>query len=177
VIKDKILMRWESNVGASAFTALSAGFLMAVVLTIGLPSIARAAGSPIDVQAHLVTECLQGHLQPSSLVAEYKISVHDFKLYCGSPISTGVLHIDSGHPIEGHERDFAQCASKLFLNGHESTGVQAYNLMWHWQPNLDFSVRAFHETDGRIITIFTGNGMGNRDGTVSSNAWAFCARL
>lgn len=56
--------------------------------------------------------CLDGELEPRSLVAEATFEGQRYELNCGSPISFGVLHIDDDHPIH-NVGDFIACFRRM----------------------------------------------------------------
>lgn len=139
------------------------GVVAAALLTC-LTTGSASAQSEVD----LTRQCLDGDLTPDAVVARVQYGPTLIKLTCGSPISTGVLHIDDGHPIDSAAH-FVACFRRLAVEGSEPaedfvTGNFSRIL------NIDLGTTKaflFHDGRGNVVTMYTSG--------LSSNNWHFCA--
>ena len=91
-------------------------FIVTCVVTLLLPGGDRRAAHAQE--RVLVGECLYGSAAPSDEVGVYDADGVVVTLRCGTPISTGVLHIDSDHSIEpDQEFNFLRCVFNVFEEG------------------------------------------------------------
>lgn len=117
----------------------------------------------------LVDDCLSGAAPPSAVVGTYNVAGETISLRCGTPVTGGMLHIDSDHPIEpGAEFDFSHCAFNVFAHG-AARGVGA-------RPELQLvdrelpgktAVGVYDTGRSEVVTLYT-------TGPVS-NDWTACS--
>ena len=113
----------------------------------------------------LVGECLYGSAVPSDEVGVYDADGVIVTLRCGTPISTGVLHIDSGHPIESdQEFNFLRCVFNVFEKGaYQGPGNRPGLVVFEreFAPGR-FAEGVYDEKSGNdIVTVYTKGRVGN----------------
>lgn len=121
----------------------------------------------------LVNECLDGSAPPASEVGVYNANGTSVTLRCGTPISTGVLHIDDDHPIlPGNEFAFLRCTFEVFENGaFLSAGSRPGLVVFQreYAPG-QFAEGVYDANSGNdIVTLYT-------RGSVSNN-WNACGGI
>lgn len=138
----------------------------AVSVLVGITMMASTGVA--EARPVLVEDCLNGDALPSDTVGTYDAGGVRITLRCGSPISTGVLHIDAEHPIGDKEFDFLRCVFKVFENGaFKGQGNRPELVVWdHEFAPGRFAEGVYDKGSGDIVTVYTRGAV--------SNDWAAC---
>lgn len=146
---------------------------LAVGITcIGLlvPLTVSAAPATSLTQDTVVYKCLRDGYYPGNLL----FSIYNgplkrsFGLYCQDGQSSGVFHINDGHPIPlSQTGEFSRCVTRLISFG--SHAVQSNgSIYWSWTTPFGIEVRGYTDSaaSGHIRTVFTSGDV--------SNKWTAC---
>ena len=119
----------------------------------------------------LTADCLSGAAPPSAVVGTYQAAGTTISLRCGTPVSTGVLHIDDDHEITpGSEFDFVHCVFNVFTKGAPAAGranrvsLAAFDLTL---PGGRTAIGVYDRGSKDIVTVYTSGAV--------SNDWAACS--
>lgn len=118
------------------------------------------------------SQCLNGERPPATVVAQVGINPPTGEwiyLRCGTPIGTGVLHIDAEHPVAGQDADFVTCFATIFTRGaYRGPGNTSDLTVWDRSFGRDgVAVAVYENSTGNVVTMYT-------EGAVS-NDWRGCA--
>lgn len=99
-----------------------------------------------------VEACLDGSEPPSALVSTYNAGDADISLRCGTPDTTGVLHIDKDHPVEPEDAAaFLTCVFNVFERGSFSPALANRSDLVGFDFELSWGRRAIGVYD-RVTT-------------------------
>jgi hypothetical protein len=141
--------------------------LVAAVVLLGFGAPAASADETTPSQ------CLDGERPPASVVAQVQLNPpvgQAVYLRCGTTISTGVLHIDTRHPVADQDANFVTCFVTIFTRGaYRGPGNTPDLTVWDRSYGLDgVAVAVYENSTGNVVTMYT-------EGSVS-NDWHNCAR-